>query len=278
MIEAILNYQFMQNALMTAIIASIVCGIIGTIVVEKKLVMMSGGIAHTAFGGIGLGYWLGFEPILGAIFFSVGSSLLITTIKRKTNTNTDTLIGILWSSGMALGILFIYLSPGYPPDMASYLFGDILTVTRFDLYIIFALAVFTVFVIVAFFSRWLSYLFDDEFSFIIGMNTCFMEYFMFLLIALSIVVLIRVVGIILVIALLTAPTAIAKHFTFNLKKLMIISGLIGMIISISGIWLSFYLNIPSGAMIILLLSASFFISTLLKKKKRIGESHSKAEK
>ncbi|HRW33644.1 MAG TPA: iron chelate uptake ABC transporter family permease subunit [Thermotogota bacterium] len=267
MIEAILNYQFMQNALMTAIIASIVCGIIGTIVVEKKLVMMSGGIAHTAFGGIGLGYWLGFEPILGAIFFSVGSSLLITTIKRKTNTNTDTLIGILWSSGMALGILFIYLSPGYPPDMASYLFGDILTVTRFDLYIIFALAVFTVFVIVAFFSRWLSYLFDDEFSFIIGMNTCFMEYFMFLLIALSIVVLIRVVGIILVIALLTAPTAIAKHFTFNLKKLMIISGLIGMIISISGIWLSFYLNIPSGAMIILLLSASFFISTLLKRKK-----------
>ena len=278
MIEAILNYQFMQNALMTAIIASIVCGIIGTIVVEKKLVMMSGGIAHTAFGGIGLGYWLGFEPILGAIFFSVGSSLLITTIKRKTNTNTDTLIGILWSSGMALGILFIYLSPGYPPDMASYLFGDILTVTRFDLYIIFALAVFTVFVIVAFFSRWLSYLFDDEFSFIIGMNTCFMEYFMFLLIALSIVVLIRVVGIILVIALLTAPTAIAKHFTFNLKKLMLISSLIGMIISISGIWLSFYLNIPSGAMIILLLSSSFFVSTLFKRKKRTDKIPSTGKK
>jgi len=278
MIEAILNYEFMQNALITAIMASIVCGIIGTIVVEKKLVMMSGGIAHTAFGGIGLGYWLGFEPILGALFFSAGSSLLITTIKRKTNTNTDTLIGILWSSGMALGILFIYLSPGYPPDMASYLFGDILTVTRFDLYIIFALVVFTVFVIVAFFSRWLSYLFDDEFSFVIGMNTCFMEYFMFLLIALSIVVLIRVVGIILVIALLTAPTAIAKHFTFNLKKLMLISSLIGMIISISGIWLSFYLNIPSGAMIILLLSASFFVSTLFKRNKRTGKIHSIGKK
>jgi len=278
MIEAILNYQFMQNALMTAIMASIVCGIIGTIVVEKKLVMMSGGIAHTAFGGIGLGYWLGFEPILGALIFSAGSSLLITTIKRKTNTNTDTLIGILWSTGMALGILFIYLSPGYPPDMASYLFGDILTVTHFDLYIIFGLVVFTVFVIIAFFSRWLSYLFDDEFSFVIGMNTCFMEYFMFLLIALSIVVLIRVVGIILVIALLTAPTAIAKQFTFNLKFLMIISSLIGMIISISGIWLSFYLNIPSGAMIILLLSALFFVSTFFNRKKKAGKSLSIGKK
>lgn len=278
MIEAILNYQFMQNALMTAIMASIVCGIIGTIVVEKKLVMMSGGIAHTSFGGIGLGYWLGFEPILGALIFSAGSSLLITTIKRKTNTNTDTLIGILWSTGMALGILFIYLSPGYPPDMASYLFGDILTVTHFDLYLILGLVVFTVFVIVAFFSRWLSYLFDDEFSFVIGMKTCFMEYFMFLLIALSIVVLIRVVGIILVIALLTAPTAIAKQFTFNLKILMIISSLIGMIISISGIWLSFYLNIPSGAMIILLLSALFFVSTFFNRKKRGGKSLSIGKK
>src|SRR6056297_4044044 len=168
MIEVILNYQFMQNALLTAIMASIICGIIGTIVVEKKLVMMSGGIAHTAFGGIGLGYWLGFEPIIGALIFATGSSLIITSIKKKTNTNTDTLIGILWSTGMALGILFIYLSPGYPPDMASYLFGDILTVTRFDLYIILTLVLFTVFVIVAFFSRWLSYLFDDEFSYVIG--------------------------------------------------------------------------------------------------------------
>jgi len=267
MIDAILNYQFMQNALLTAILASIVCGIIGTIVVEKKLVMMSGGIAHTAFGGIGLGYWLGFEPIIGALIFSAGSSLIITSIKKKTNTNTDTLIGILWSTGMALGILFIYLSPGYPPDMASYLFGDILTVTRFDLTIIFFLVIFTVFVVVAFFSRWLSFLFDEEYSFVIGMNTCFMEYFMFLLIALSIVVLIRVVGIILVIALLTTPTAIAKMFTFSLKKLMILSSIIGMIISLTGLWLSYHLNIPSGAMIILLLTTLFFVLTPFKKKR-----------
>src|SRR6056297_2442397 len=267
MINAILNYQFMQNALLTAIMASIVCGIIGTIVVEKKLVMMSGGIAHTAFGGIGLGYWLGFEPIIGALIFATGSSLIITSIKRQTNTNTDTLIGILWSTGMALGILFIYLSPGYPPDMASYLFGDSLTVTRFDLYIILTLVLFTVFVIVAFFSKWLAYLFDDEFSYVIGINTCFMDYFMFLLIALSIVVLIRVVGIILVIALLTTPTAIAKLLTFDLKKLMIISSIIGMIISLTGLWLSYYLNIPSGAMIILLLTTLFFVLTPFKKKR-----------
>ena len=256
----------MQNALLTAIMASIICGIIGTIVVEKKLVMMSGGIAHTAFGGIGLGYWLGFEPILGALIFSAGSSLLITSIRKRTNTNADTLIGILWSTGMALGILFIYLSPGYPPDMASYLFGDILTVTRFDLYIILTLVLFTVFVIVAFFSKWLAYLFDDEFSFVIGINTGFMDYFMMLLIALSIVVLIRVVGIILVIALLTTPTAMAKLFTFDLKKLMIISSIIGMIISLTGLWLSYHLNIPSGATIILLLTTAFFIFITFKMK------------
>ncbi len=268
MIEILLNYQFMQNAFLTAILASIVCGIIGTIVVEKKLVMMSGGIAHTAFGGIGLGYLLGFEPIIGALLFSAGSSFLIASIKRKTNTNTDTLIGILWSSGMALGILFIFLSPGYPPDMASYLFGDILAVTRFDVYVILALVFFTVFVVVAFFKNWQAFLFDEEFSFVTGMNTTFMEYFMFLLIALSIVVLIKVVGIILVIALLTAPTAIAKLFTYNLKTLMIISSALGIVISLSGLLLSYYLNIPSGATIILVLSAVFFVSTFFNKSRQ----------
>lgn len=267
MIEALFKYTFLQNAFYTAILASIGCGIIGTIVVEKKLVMMSGGIAHTAFGGIGFGYWLGIEPMIGALMFTGASSILITSIKRKTNTNPDTIIGILWSVGMALGILFIYITPGYPPDMTSYLFGDILTVTRFDVFMILTLVIFITISIFAFFSKWQSFLFDDEFSFVIGINTAFMEYFMFFLIALTVVALIRVVGIILVISLLTVPPAIAKFFTYDLKKIMLISSLIGMIFSISGLTLSYYFNIPSGAMIILLTGAVFFLTALIKRNK-----------
>ncbi len=266
MIEALLKYTFLQHAFITAILASVVCGIIGTIVVEKKLVMMSGGIAHTAFGGIGLGYCIGIEPIVGALFFAGGSSFAVAAIKRNTNTNPDTLIGILWSMGMAAGILFISLTPGYPPDMSSYLFGDILTVSVFDIYTITVLVSFIVFIMIAFYNYWKSFLFDEEFSFVIGLKTAFMEYFMFLLIALTVVVLIRVVGIILVISLLTAPPAIAKFFTFDLKKMMALSILIGMIFSISGLWLSYYFNIPSGAMIILLIGSVFFLTAFLKRR------------
>ncbi len=268
MIEALLKYTFMQNAFFSAILASIVCGIIGTIVVEKKLVMMSGGIAHTAFGGIGFGYWLGIEPMIGALFFTGISSVIITSIKRKTNTNPDTVIGILWSVGMALGIFFIFITPGYPPDMTSYLFGDILTVTRFDVWMILVLVFFITFSIFAFFNKWRSFLFDDEFSFVIGINTVFMEYFMFFLIALTVVALIRMVGIILVISLLTVPTAIAKFFTFDLKKLMFLSSLIGMGFSIFGLTLSYYFNVPSGAMIILLAGGSFFVTALSRRNKK----------
>ncbi len=130
MINAILNYTFMQNAIAAALLASIVTGIIGTIAIEKKLISMSGGIAHASFGGIGLGYLIGLEPIWGGLFFAVGSSVLISKISENKRIKADTLTGILWSFGMALGILFISLAPGYMPDMTSYLFGDILSVSK----------------------------------------------------------------------------------------------------------------------------------------------------
>ena len=135
MIHAIINYSFMQNAVMAAILSSVLCGIIGTIIVEKKLVSMSGGIAHTSFGGIGLGYLLGVHPIITGMIFAVGASISIPMIKRKTNAAADTLIGVFWATGMALGILFIGLTPGYPPDMTSYLFGDILTVSTLYIFL-----------------------------------------------------------------------------------------------------------------------------------------------
>lgn len=264
MIEAILNYQFMQNAVISIILASIVCGIIGTIVVEKKLVMMSGGIAHASFGGIGLGFLLGFEPIIGGLVFSVVSSIGIVSIKRKTNTSSDTIIAILWSLGMALGILFLSLTPGYEPDMTTYLFGDILTVSNIDIYLMGILTIIILISSFAFFNYIKSYLFDESFLNSKGVNTLFLEYFLFILIALSIVILIKVVGIILVITLLTVPPAISKLITYNFNLIILLSSIIGIILCFLGLIFSYYFNIPSGATIIILSSISYFITAIYK--------------
>lgn len=265
MIEILFSYNFMENALMAAILSSVVCGIIGTIIVEKKLVSMSGGIAHVSFGGIGLGYLLGIEPIIGGLVFSVFASIGISTINRKTNTNSDALIGMFWSVGMALGILFIALTPGYPPDMTSYLFGDILTVSSVYIKIMIILSLIILISIVSIFNYWKAYLFDEEFVQVLGINTIFLECFLFVLIALSIVVLIKVVGIILSIALLTIPPAIAKLFTYNIKNIMLLSTLLGIVFNVFGLVISYQYNIPSGATIILLSVIGYFVAIVLSK-------------
>jgi zinc transport system permease protein len=265
MIEALFNYKFLQHALLAAVMTSIVCGIIGTIIVEKKLVMMSGGIAHTCFGGIGLGYLLGIEPIIGALFFSIAAAFGIAGINRATNTNKDTLIGMFWALGMALGIVFISMTRGYPPDMTSYLFGDILTISKLSINLMLIADIIVILAIVSLFNYWKIYLFDEEFAKVLGIPVLFLENFLFILIALSIVILIKVVGIILVIALLTIPPAIVKLFTYNLKKIMLFSIGLGMILSILGLFISYELNIPSGASIIILLGLSYFSAMLIKR-------------
>lgn len=267
MLDALLHYNFLQNALLGAILASIACGIIGTLVVEKKLVMMAGGIAHASFGGIGLGYLLKFSPIIGALFFSVISSLGISTIEAKTKTNTDLLIGMFWSFGMALGIIFISFVPGYPPDMTSYLFGDILTISHLDLIFIGLLDIIIVFFLITLFDYFKAFLFDEEFIKVLGINTKLINYLLYILIAFTVVILIRLVGIILVLALLATPPAIAKQFTYNLKKIILISIALGIVFCTFGLWLSYYLDIASGASIILVAVTSFFVTSFIKKYK-----------
>ena len=257
MLDLLTDYSFLQNAVIGAFLASIVCGIIGTIIIEKKLVMMSGGIAHTSFGGIGLGFFLNVEPIYSALLFTMVSAIAIVKLKKKTETNSDTLIGIFWATGMALGILFISFTPGYPPQIASYLFGDILTITDTDVVLMILLVSIVSFTVISLFNYWKAYLFDEEFLQVIGVNAAIMEYMLFIIIALTIVVLIRVVGIILVIALLTTPPAIARFFTYNLKKMMIIAVIIGFIISLAGLWLSYQFDIASGASIIILAGITY---------------------
>lgn len=258
MIKALFEYQFLQNALFSSLLASIVCGIIGVIIVEKKLIMMSGGIAHTSYGGVGLGYLLGIEPIIGAFLFSICAALGIGYIKRKGGARSDVIIGLFWSLGMALGILFIALMPSYPPDLSSYLFGSILSVTKADLYLMIILTVVVLFVIVALFNDWKAYLFDEEFASIIGVKTAVLEYLLLILIAMTVVVLIRVVGIILVLALLTSPAATAGMMTSNLKKRMVYSIILGSIFCIAGLWVSYEMNIASGAAIVII-SVVFYL-------------------
>ena len=258
MFEALFQYQFLRNALFSGLLASVACGIVGVIVIEKKLVMMSGGIAHTSYGGVGLGYLLGFEPILGAFLFSVLAAVGIGYVKRKGGTRSDVIVGLFWSLGMALGVLFIGLMPGYPPDLTSYLFGSILSVTRTDLTMALALSAIVALVVAMFYNDWKAYLFDEEFAAILGVRTAVLEYLLLILVAMTIVALIRVVGIILVMALLTAPAATAGLLTGNLKRRMLYAVLIGALCCTAGLWVSYALDIASGASIVVLCAVCYF--------------------
>ena len=264
MIETILKYNFLQNAIMAAVLASIACGVIGVYIMEKKLVMMSGGIAHTAFGGIGLGYYLKVEPIFTALGVSVVAALAVAALKRKARTDSDLLIGMFWSLGMALGVVFIAMTPGYPPDIASVLFGNILAVSRSDLRLILGLDILVLATVYAFFQVFKAYIFDEEFASVAGVPVKALEYLMYILVAVTVVVMIRVVGIILVIALLTAPPAIAKQFFYDMKKIMALSVLLGIAFCLTGLWVSYTVRLASGASIVLVAVGSYALISLIR--------------
>ena len=259
MFKVLFEYQFLQNALFAGILSSIVCGIIGVIIVEKRLIMMSGGIAHTSYGGVGLGYLIGIDPIIGAFLFSLAAVFGVGYIKRKGGQNSEIIIGLFWSLGMALGVFFISFMDAYPPGIQSYLFGNILSVTKSDLKLMVVLTIFVVSCIVILFNNWKAYLFDEEFSFIIGIRTVFLEYLILALVAMTIVVLIRVVGIILVMALLTAPAAISAMFAKGLKSRMILAIALGLLFNILGLWISYEFELSSGAVIVMISVLSYFI-------------------
>ncbi|MBN2419702.1 MAG: metal ABC transporter permease [Deltaproteobacteria bacterium] len=264
MIEA-LQYEYMQNALLAALLGSIACGIIGSYVVIKKIGYISGGIAHASFGGLGLGYYLGIDPLLCLLPFSLVSAWIIGIISRKANVSEDTAIGILWTAGMALGVIFIGLTPGYVPDLFSYLFGNILTVPRYDIYIMAGLDLFIIITVFLFYREFLAISYDEEYARTSGINTIFFYLFLLTLVALTVVMLIRIVGIIMVIALLTIPPSIAKQHTTNLKPMMILSVLLGVMLTLGGLWASYKLDLASGATVIILLVVAFIISTVIRK-------------
>ncbi len=258
-----LQYEFMRNAVMSGVLAAIACGIIGTYVVAKRMVFISGGISHASFGGIGLGYYIGISPIVGALLFALASAMGMGLVTRRTKLPDDTAIGIMWAVGMAIGIIFIGLKPGYPPDLMSYLFGNILLVPFSDVITMAVLDVVIILVVVLLYKEFLAISFDEEFGTVIGIPTEFISLLLLGLIALTIVVLIKVVGIILVIALLTIPAAIARQFTDRLVNMMLLSILFGLILTMGGLWISNELDLASGATIILVGGIAYMVSYLV---------------
>lgn len=255
-----LQYEFMRNALIAGVLAAIACGIIGAYVVVKKMVSVSGAISHSSFGGIGMGYYVGISPILGALFFTIASALGMGVVIKRTRLPEDTAIGILWAMGMAIGIIFIGLTPGYAPDLFSYLFGNILAVPFSDIILMLILDTVIVVMVIALYKEFLAVSFDEEFGTVAGVPVEALYLLMLCMIALTVVVLIRVVGIILVIALLTIPAALARQFTHDLKKMMLLSILFGAIFAFGGLWLSYELDLASGATIILLSGTVLLLS------------------
>jgi len=257
------QFEFMRNAMLAGLLASIACGVVGVYVVVKKIVSMSGSIAHASFGGIGLGYLLNFSPVLGAMFFSLLSALTMGLVTRRTRLPEDTATGILWALGMALGVIFIGLSAGYAPDLMSYLFGNILTVPVSDLYLMAALDLIIVALAVAFYKEFLLLSFDEEFGTVVGMPVNGLYLLLLCMVALTVVVLIRVVGMILVIAMLAFPAAMARQFTHDIKKMMVLAVVFGMLFTFGGLWISYILNLASGATIILLSGLALLLTYMV---------------
>lgn len=253
----VFQYEFIRNAILAGILASIACGIVGTFIVVKRLTFISGGIAHTAYGGVGLGYFLGIPPIIGAIVFSLLASVGIASLRAKKNQNEDTLIGIMWAFGMSLGILFISFSSGYTPDLMSYLFGNILAVSNLEIFLMLILNAVIFAVVKLNFRKLEAVTFDEEYSRAIGLNVERYFFVLYLLIALTVVLLIKIVGIILVIALMSIPASISLNFSKSLKKMIVYSIFTGMILTLFGLFLSYYLNLPSGSTIIIVAALAY---------------------
>jgi zinc transport system permease protein len=259
----ILSYDFVLHAVEAAFLASITCGFIGAYIVARRMVFISGGITHASFGGIGLAYFLGLNPIFGAAVFSILSAFGIRLVSKQTDIREDSAIGILWSFGMAVGIIFIYLTPGYAPNLMSYLFGSILTVTPTDLAMMGILAIVTATVFLFYYRTILFISFDEEYARSHNAPVETFNYLMLTLVALVIVINIRVAGIILVISYLTIPQSTANLFVNDLKKIIILSMIISFAGSLTGLFLSYYWNIPSGATIIFVFVLIFMMARVI---------------
>ena len=270
-----LQFEFMRHALVAGFLASIICGIMGTLVVVNRIVFLSGGIAHAAYGGIGLAFYFGWPYLLGTIGFSLAAAMVMAAISMKARHRADTIIGVIWALGMALGIILLDLTPGYHADLMSYLFGSILTVPASDLFIMVGIGIFITLAVVYYYKDLLALSYDEEFAQIRGVPVKGLYFGMIGMLAITIVMVIQVVGLILVIALLTIPPFIVEKYARSLAQMMLGSSVLGALFTVSGLWLSYRYNLTSGASIIMVSGIAFLISLVID---RLGLHATKVQK
>jgi len=261
----ILHYEFMRNALLAGVLVSIACGVVGSLVVVNRLSSLSGGVAHAAYGGLGLAVFFRWPLLAGAMIFSLLASLVMGYVTVEKKERSDTMVGVVWAIGMAFGILMIDLTKGYFVDLMSYLFGSILAVPGQSILFMAGLDVVVLISTVLLYKELVALSYDEEFAQISGVPVRGLYYLILVLIALCVVVLIRVVGLILVIALFTIPASIAELFTRKLSRIMIVSSFLGVVFTVTGLFLSYYFNLTSGATIILVAGVSYFVAMLIRR-------------
>jgi zinc transport system permease protein len=259
---ALSEHGFLQSALIGGLLASVGCGLIGTYVVVKRIAFLSGGIAHSVLGGMGAAVYFGFDPWAGALASAIAAALLIGWIRLAWQAQEDTLISALWAIGMALGILFITKTPGYQTDLMSYLFGNILLIPSQSLWVMGALDALLLAVVAAYHRQFLAVTFDEELARLRGIPVTFFYLLLLVLIAVTVVLLIQVVGLILVLALLTLPAAVAGHYVHSLGAMMLLATLFGSALSTIGLGLSYGPDLPVGPTIILLSGGLYVLSAL----------------
>jgi zinc transport system permease protein len=264
MIEA-LQFDFMRHALAAGLLTSIICGIMGTLVVVNRIVFLSGGIAHAAYGGIGLAYYFNWPYLPGTLGFSLSAAMLMAAVSHRVKHRADTIIGVIWALGMASGIILIDLTPGYNVDLMSYLFGSILTVPASDLFVMLVIGALMTMMTAYFYPDLLAMSYDEEFARIRGVPVNRLYFGMIGMLAVTIVMVIQVVGLILVIALLTIPPYIVEKYARSLVQMMVASSILGAVFTVAGLWLSYRYDLTSGATIILVAGAAFLLAQLIEK-------------
>lgn len=264
MFEA-LQYEFIQNAILAGVFISIAAGIIGSLVVVNKITFLAGGIAHSSYGGIGIAIFLGLPVLLGATVFAVLIAIAISFLTLYNKNRIDSIIGIMWAFGMALGIVFVDLTPGYNVDLMSYLFGSIIAVPQSDIWYMGILDAFIIALVVFYYREFLAISYDAQFAKLRGVNVEFFYTLILIMAALTVVAAIKVVGLILVIALLTIPTYLAESFCNKLSSMMIVSSLMATTFTLLGLAVSYIYNISSGASIILVAIICLIVVKIFKK-------------
>lgn len=264
MIEA-LQFEFMRNALFAGLLASVICGVIGSLIVVNRLVFLSGGVAHSAYGGIGLAFFLGWPYMLGATLFAFLSAMIMAAVSLQSKERADTIIGVMWAGGMAIGILLLDLTPGYNVDLMSYLFGSIMSVPTGELVSMGVLSLVILCLIFFYYGDLLAMSYDEEFAQVKGIPVRALYFMLIGIVAVTVVIVVQVVGLILVIALLTIPPYIAEKYTRSLAQMMLASCVLGMIFILVGLWGSYSYDLTSGAAIIFAAGTGFFLSLFLDK-------------